>query len=90
MVHGTQRRLTPTEFDLLRQLVTQANRPVPHKKLLNAVWGPEHESEVEYLRVFVNQLRKKIEPNPMKPQYIITEPRIGYQFVIPERAHAEA
>ena len=90
IVHGTQRRLTPTEFDLLRQLVTQANRPVPHKKLLNAVWGPEHESEVEYLRVFVNQLRKKIEPNPMKPQYIITEPRIGYQFVIPERASAEA
>jgi two-component system KDP operon response regulator KdpE len=90
MVHGSQRRLTPTEFDLLRQLVTQANRPVPHKKLLNAVWGPEHESEVEYLRVFVNQLRKKIEPNPMRPQYIITEPRIGYQFVMPERATAQA
>jgi two-component system, OmpR family, KDP operon response regulator KdpE len=90
LVHGTQRRLTPTEFDLLRQLVTQANRPVPHKKLLSAVWGPEHESEVEYLRVFVNQLRKKIEPNPLKPQYIITEPRIGYQFVIPDRVPAEA
>jgi two-component system, OmpR family, KDP operon response regulator KdpE len=75
-------RLTPTEFDILRYLVGNANRPVPHKRLLQAIWGPDYGDEVEYLRVFINQLRKKIEPPGQKPTFITTEPRIGYRFVL--------
>jgi two-component system KDP operon response regulator KdpE len=81
---GKQVRLTPTEFDILRYLVSQANRPVPHRRLLQAVWGPDHGDEVEYLRVFINQLRKKIEPRDSGPVFILTEPRIGYRFVLPD------
>lgn len=74
-------RLTPTEFDILRYLVANANKPVPHRRLLQAIWGPEHGDQVEYLRVFINQLRKKIEPPGLRPAFIQTEPRIGYRFV---------
>jgi two-component system, OmpR family, KDP operon response regulator KdpE len=81
---GKHVRLTPTEFDILRYLASQANRPVPHRRLLQAIWGPEYGDQVEYLRVFINQLRKKIEPPGPKPTYIATEPRIGYRFVLPE------
>jgi len=79
-VKGKETRLTPKEFDLLRYLVSQAGKPVPHRELLQAVWGPDYGDEPEYLRVFVNQLRKKIEPNPAKPKYILTEPWVGYRF----------
>jgi two-component system KDP operon response regulator KdpE len=78
---GRQVRLTPTEFDILRYLVANANKPVPHRRLLQAIWGPEHGDQVEYLRVFINQLRKKIEPPGNRPAFIQTEPRIGYRFV---------
>jgi two-component system KDP operon response regulator KdpE len=81
---GKAVRLTPTEFDILRYLVGNANKPVPHKRLLQAIWGPEYGDQVEYLRVFINQLRKKIEPLSGKPTFITTEPRIGYRFVLPE------
>jgi two-component system KDP operon response regulator KdpE len=77
-------RLTPTEFDLLRYLVSQANKPVPHRRILQAIWGPDCADQVEYLRVFINQLRKKIEPPGGKPVFIMTEPRVGYRFVLPE------
>jgi two-component system KDP operon response regulator KdpE len=77
-------RLTPTEFDILRYLISQANKPVPHRRLLQAIWGPEYGEQIEYLRVFINQLRKKIEPPGPKPVFITTEPRIGYRFVLPE------
>ncbi len=80
---GKMVRLTPTEFDILRYLVSQANKPVPHRKLLQAIWGPEYSDQVEYLRVFINQLRKKIEPPGERPIFIATEPRIGYRFVLP-------
>jgi len=80
---GNPVRLTPTEFDLLRYLVANANKPVPHRKLLQAVWGPEYGDEIEYLRVFINQLRKKIEPNEGKFVLIVTEPRIGYRLELP-------
>ncbi len=80
---GITVRLTPKELDLLRMLVQNANRAVPHRKLLQAVWGPDYGDETEYLRVFVNALRKKIEPNPTKPQYLITEPWVGYRFQLP-------
>ena len=73
-------RLTPKEFDLLRYLVSNAGKPVPHRELLQAVWGPDYGDQTDYLRVFITHLRKKIEPNPAKPQYILTEPWIGYRF----------
>lgn len=73
-------RLTPKELELLRYLVSHAGKAVTHRELLQAVWGPDYGDEPEYLRVFVNQLRKKIEPNPAKPRYILTEPWVGYRF----------
>jgi two-component system KDP operon response regulator KdpE len=79
---GVPVRLTPTEFDILRYLVSHANKPVPHRRLLQAIWGPEYGDQIEYLRVFINQLRKKIEPPGPKPTFINTEPRIGYRFVL--------
>ena len=81
-----QIRLTPKEFDLLWYMITHANRTIPHRELLQAVWGPEYGGEVEYLRVFLNQLRKKIEPDPSKPVYLVTEPWAGYRLQLPERA----
>jgi len=78
-------RLTPKEFDLLRYLVSNANVVVPHRKILQAVWGPDYGDEVEYLRVFMNHLRKKIEPNPARPKYLLTEPWVGYRFSLPSK-----
>jgi two-component system KDP operon response regulator KdpE len=82
---GRNVRLTPKEFDLLHYLVTHANKAVPHRELLQSVWGPDYGEETEYLRVFVNQLRKKIEHNPAKPKLLLTEPWIGYRFSLPEK-----
>ena len=84
MVRGRPVRLTPKEYDLLKFLADHANKPVPHRKLLQTVWGPDYGNEVEYLRVVVNQLRKKLEPVPAEPRYLLTEPWVGYKFVIPE------
>lgn len=78
---GRDVRLTPKEFELLRYLVMHPGKPVAHRELLQAVWGPDYGDEPEYLRVFVNQVRKKIEANPSKPKYIVTEPWVGYKFV---------
>lgn len=78
--NGRIARLTPTELDLLRYFVIHPNEVLPHDKILQAVWGPDYGDEVEYLRVFVNQLRKKIEPDPARPLYILTEPWLGYRF----------
>jgi two-component system, OmpR family, KDP operon response regulator KdpE len=83
---GREIRLTPKEFDLLQYLIANPNIPIPHAKLLQAVWGPDYGDQLQYLRVFVNQLRKKIEPDPSHPRYIITEPWIGYTFAITERS----
>ena len=79
-LRGNTIRLTPKEFELLRYLALHPNIPVPHMKLLQAVWGPDYGEEVEYLRVFINQLRKKIEADPSNPQFIVTEPWVGYRF----------
>ncbi len=79
-VDGRVTRLTPTELDLLHYFVIHANSVLPHDKILQAVWGPDYGEEVEYLRVFVNQLRKKIEPDPARPRFILTEPWLGYRF----------
>jgi two-component system KDP operon response regulator KdpE len=75
--------LTPKEVDLLRYLATHRNSPVPHTRLLQTVWGPDYGDEVEYLRVFVNRLRNKIEPDPSNPRYLLTVPRVGYRLEAP-------
>ena len=73
--------LTPTEFDILRHLFSHAGSPVPHPKLVRLVWGRNSVGGLSCLRVYVNQLRRKIEPNPSEPRYIITERWVGYRFV---------
>jgi two-component system KDP operon response regulator KdpE len=73
-------RLTPKEFEMLRYLMEHAGRPIPHNRLLTTIWGPEYGNEREYLRVLINQLRKKIEDDPAHPSYILTESHIGYRF----------
>jgi two-component system, OmpR family, KDP operon response regulator KdpE len=80
IARGQAVHLTPTEFELLKQLVVNQGRPVSHLKLLHLLWGPEHSNDREPLRVFIGQLRKKIEPDPDEPRYILTEPLIGYRF----------
>jgi two-component system KDP operon response regulator KdpE len=72
--------LTTKEFRLLYYFLQNAGKVVSHRRLLQAVWGPDYGNEVEYLRVFINQLRKKIEPDPSRPKYILTEPASGYRF----------
>jgi two-component system KDP operon response regulator KdpE len=76
-------RLTPKEFDLLSYLAAHANKVLSHRQLLQAVWGPDYGDQVDYLRVVVNQLRKKIEPNPSEPVYLLTEPWVGYRLHLP-------
>lgn len=80
LVKGEPVRLTPKEFELLRHLVVNKGKALSHRRLLQAVWGPDYGEETEYLRVFINQLRKKIEPEPHHPRYIHTEPWVGYRF----------
>ncbi len=83
MVGDRPVRLTPKEFELLRYLVANQGRSLGHRRLLQAVWGPDYGDETEYLRVFINQLRKKIELDPREPMYIHTEPWVGYRFEAP-------
>jgi two-component system KDP operon response regulator KdpE len=80
IAQGRAVRLTPNEFDLLRYLVAEQGHPLEHGYLLKRVWGRAHPREIESLRVLINQLRKKIEPDPAHPKYIHTESRIGYRF----------
>jgi len=85
--HGqTAAHLTPKELDILRYLTQHANEAVPHRELLQAVGGPDYGDQVDYLRVFISSLRKKVETNPENPEYILTEPWVGYRFV----GHASA
>jgi len=79
-VAGAEVKLTPKEFDVLKYLVRNAGKVVTHRALLQAVWGSESSEQTEYLRVFINQLRRKIEPDPQRPRYILTEPWVGYRF----------
>jgi two-component system, OmpR family, KDP operon response regulator KdpE len=80
---GKELRLTPKEFELLSYLLAHPDTAIPHAKLLQAVWGPDYGNQVEYLRVFMNQLRKKIETDPAQPRYLLTEPWVGYRFARP-------
>jgi two-component system KDP operon response regulator KdpE len=78
---GTRQvRLTPKEFDLLHQLMAAPDRVLTHRALLKAIWGPEYDHETDYLRVFIRQLRRKIEQDSTHPRYILTEPGVGYIF----------
>jgi two-component system KDP operon response regulator KdpE len=78
-----EEHLTPKEFELLRYMVSHAGEVIPHRRLLHAVWGPDYGDDVQYLRVFVNQLRRKIEVDPHDPKYLLTEPWVGYRLVPP-------
>ena len=78
---GEEVRLTRTEYDLLRTLAVDAGKVLTHRQLLQAVWGPEYGEETEYLRTFVKQLRRKLEPDPSRPRHILTEPGVGYRLV---------
>jgi two-component system KDP operon response regulator KdpE len=77
---GQEVRLTPKEFDLFVYLARHPNRVIPHASLLEAVWGEASQEQPEYLRVFMGQLRKKLEPDPSNPRYLVTEPWVGYRF----------
>jgi two-component system, OmpR family, KDP operon response regulator KdpE len=78
---GAEVSLSPREFDLLAFLASHAGKVVTHKQILTAVWGPAHADDTQYLRVYVGQLRQKIEPNPSDPCFILTEQGIGYRLV---------
>lgn len=81
---GREVRLTPTEYEVLKYLATHADKVVTHRTLLSAVWGASYEADAHYLRVFINQLRRKIEPEPGRPRYLITEPGVGYRLRVEE------
>jgi two-component system KDP operon response regulator KdpE len=83
IVRGQRVHLTPKEFDVLRLLAIQQGKTLTHKRILQAVWGPDYAEETENLRVVINQLRKKIEKDPAHPRYIVTEPWLGYRFQLP-------
>ena len=83
IAHGEPVRLTAKEFDLLSYLASHANRTVTHRELLQSVWGPDYGEEQEYLHVFVNRLRKKIERSSKNPKYLLTEPWVGYRLELP-------
>jgi len=78
--NGEPVKLTPKEFDLLAVLVRNSGRVMTHRQILTAVWGPAHVEDLQYLRVFIGQLRQKLEPTPDTPELILTEPGIGYRF----------
>jgi two-component system KDP operon response regulator KdpE len=86
LAHDRRIRLTPKEFELLRYLVAHANKVLSHRELLQAVWGPDYGDQVDYLRVVVNQLRKKIEAKPSSPVHVLTEPWVGYRLFLPSEA----
>lgn len=82
-VNGKEVALTPTEYSLLQQLVTNAGKILTHRELLQKVWGPEYGGETEYLRTYIKQLRRKLEPDPTHPIYLLTVPSTGYRFRLP-------
>jgi two-component system, OmpR family, KDP operon response regulator KdpE len=82
-LRGAEVRLSPTEFAVLAQLVTHAGKVLTHRMLLQRIWGAEYGGEAEYLRVYLNRLRQKLEPDPTNPRYLLTEPGVGYRFIAP-------
>jgi two-component system KDP operon response regulator KdpE len=86
LVDDCEVKLTPKEYDLLRVLVIHAGKVVTHQHLLREVWGPASVYETHYLRVYIGQLRQKIEPDPAQPRYILTEPGVGYRLRVVDEA----
>jgi len=80
MVDDREISLTPTEYDILRLLLQNAGRVLTHRQLLRQVWGTAYESEMHLLRVNISNLRRKIEPDPTRPHYLLTEPGVGYRL----------
>lgn len=89
-VGGTSVSLTRTEYALLRELAMNANRVVPHEDLLTAVWGEEYRSDIDYLRAYIRYLRKKLEPDPSTPQYVLTTSGVGYMLACPDASNSQA
>jgi two-component system, OmpR family, KDP operon response regulator KdpE len=83
-LRGAEVRLSPTEFALLKQLIINVGKVITHRMLLQSIWGPEYGGEAEYLRVYINRLRQKLESDPASPRYLLTEPGVGYRFVAPD------
>src|SRR5580693_10643641 len=86
MKSGEPVHLTPKEFDLLHYLMSHAGLPITHSRLLHVVWGSEYANQVEYLRTFVRQLRKKLEDDAGSPKYLLTDSHVGYRFIDPAQA----
>lgn len=87
-IEGEKANLTPKEYELLRYFIVNRGKMITHKQLLKDVWGPAHADDMQYLRVYVSQLREKIEPNPKSPSYVVTEPGIGYRMEVIEQTKA--
>jgi len=87
---GSEVRLSPKEFELLRHLVTHAGKVLTHRQLLREVWGPAQAEEVQYLRVFIRGLRQKLEADPTRPTHILTELGVGYRLQLPPEQRAPA
>ena len=85
-VSGRSVSLTPTEFELLRFLAQNEGKLLTHPMILRAVWGPAYDRESHYLHVYVSQLRRKIEPDPARPRYLLTEAGAGYRLVVPQQS----
>jgi two-component system, OmpR family, KDP operon response regulator KdpE len=83
-VDGNEVHLTPTEYEVLKYLAMNVGKVITRRTLLQAVWGPQYENEDHYLHVFIGQLRRKLEPNPSRPHYLLTEPGIGYRLRTPQ------
>jgi len=81
--------LTRTEYTLLRQLALNSNRVVTHQDLLTAVWGPEYQNDLDYLRAYIRYLRRKLEAEPGSPRYLVTSPGVGYMLACPEESEAQ-
>jgi len=86
-IKGKNVSLTPTEYKLLHQLALNVNRVVSHEDLLTNVWGPEYRNDIDYLRAYIRYLRRKLEPDPDNPQYIITISGVGYMLTAPDASH---
>lgn len=83
-VRGQRVHLTPKEFELLQYLANRLNKIVPHREILRAIWGPDYGEELDYVRTMIKQLRKKIEPEPAKPTYLLTHSWVGYELRVPQ------
>ncbi len=83
---GVEVHLTPTQYEVLKYLAMNVGKVITHRTLLRAVWGPAYEEKAHYLHIFIRQLRSKIEPDPSRPRYLLTEPGIGYRLLSPHEA----